>query len=96
MEKRNIKQKDVKWMDTDNSDATASCYHGYYPSKRKVPYLGGEYDSNRALCNKNKGISENGESFVHIDKVENDGLKRNQVCRSCLRIYDKLSSGCKI
>ena len=96
MEKRNIKQEDVKWMDTDNADATASCYHGYYASKRKIPYLGDEYDGNRALCNKNKGISEDGGSFVHIDKVENNGLKRNQVCGSCLRIYDKLPSVGKI
>ena len=90
MENREIKQEDVKWMDADNSDATRSTYHGYYGSKR-MDWVG-EYDGNRALCNKKKGISEDGESFVHIDKVENNGLKRDRVCRSCLKIYDKLPS----
>lgn len=90
MKNRGIKQKDVKWMDTDNADATRSTYHGYYGSK--IKFWGGEYDGNRALCNKNKGISEDGESFVHISKVEDDELKRDSVCGSCLRVYDKLHS----
>jgi hypothetical protein len=90
MENRNITQKNVKWMDTDNEDATRSTYHGYYSSKRK--FWGGEYDSNRALCNKSKGISDDGESFVHISKVEDNGLKRDLVCGSCLRIFDKLNN----
>lgn len=90
MKDRNTKQSEIKWMITDNSSATATCYHGYYGSKRNIPYIGEEYDSNRALCNRKFGISEDGESFIHIDKVEQNGLKRNQVCQKCLKIYDKL------
>ncbi len=90
MSKRNIKQKDVKWMSADNSDETKSTYHGYYGARRKHSYLE-DYDGNSALCNKRKGISEDAETFIHIEKVEQDGLKRNMVCGSCLRIYDKLN-----
>lgn len=86
---RGITQKDVKWMNADNATSTASCYHGYYASKRKIPYIGNTYEGNSALCNKNFGISD-GDDFVHIDKVEDDGLKRDRVCGRCLRIFDKL------
>lgn len=96
MEKRTIKKEEVKWMDTDNATATASCYHGYYSSKRKVPYLGTEYDGNRALCNRHKGIASDEDEFVPFDEVEDNGLKRDEVCKSCLRIYDKLESVSKI
>lgn len=88
MEKRNITQQDVKWMDADNADATRSTYHGYY-GRYRHGYLGA-YKGNSSLCNKNKGISEDGESFLPIKKVENNGLKREQVCQRCLKIYDKL------
>lgn len=77
-------------MDTDNADATRSTYHGYYGRLRQHPYLG-PYEGNSSLCNRKKGISETGDEFISIEKVENNGLKRDQVCKSCLKIYDKLS-----
>lgn len=90
MEKRNIIQQDVKWMSADNFNATSSNYHGYYGRKRK-DYLGFFNQGNSALCNKKKGISEDGEGFIPISGVEDNGLKRNKVCQRCLKIYDKLS-----
>jgi len=77
-------------MLTDNADATNVCYHGYYGCERTVAWIGEKYQGNAALCNRRKGISDDGEGFVPIELVENNGLKRNQVCGSCLRIYDKL------
>lgn len=92
MENRNIKKEQVRWMEADNADATASNYHGYYGSKRKVPYIGTEYDGNRALCNRHKGIAIDEDEYVPIDEVDDDVLKRDEVCKSCLKIYDKLQS----
>lgn len=89
MNSRNITQEDVKWMDADNADATSSTYHGYYGRKRKN-FLGEFYHANSALCNKKKGISDDGQGFVPISGVEDNGLVRDRVCKSCLKIYDKL------
>ena len=86
---RSITKEDVKWMDTDNADATRSTYHGYYGRVRQNQYFG-DYEGNSALCNKKYGISEDGEGFLPIDKVDDDGLKRERVCQRCLKIYDKL------
>ncbi len=90
MNKRNISQKEVKWVHSENEAATADNYHGYYGSKRKIPYIGEEYDGNSALCNKNYGQSEDGEGYMPIEKLDNHGLKRERVCLRCLKIYDKL------
>lgn len=89
MRDKNITQKDIKWMDTDNADETRSTYHGYYGRMRKHQYFE-DYNGNSALCDKKKGISEDGETFIKIENVEQNGLKRDRVCGSCLRIYDKL------
>jgi len=90
MKDRNIIQSDVVWMQAENEALTASSYHGYYPSERLRPYTRERYNANRALCNRKFGISDDGEYYVHISKVVDDGLDRDKVCKKCLNIFDKI------
>ena len=92
--KRSIKQNDVVWCESDNSDATRCVYHGYYGIDRYTDigkWTGEKKIGNSALCNKNYGQVNENEEFLRVDEIENSGLKRDRVCKKCLKIYDKLS-----
>lgn len=81
------------WM-TNYSD-THTALHCYYGRERKDSvgrYTGETHSGNSALCNKNFGVSEDGDSFLHIDKIEPSVLNRKAACKKCLKIYDKLIS----
>jgi hypothetical protein len=88
--KENLTKQDVIWCESDNFDATKTVYHAYYGRLRKRLYTGELYSGNSALCNKNKGMSNENEEFIPIYEVENSGLKEDKVCKSCLLIFKKL------
>jgi len=94
MEREGVKKTDIVWNRADNETETYSSYHGYYNRTRKGLYFYKDnyegYKGSAALCNKNMGISEDGEVFIPTNELENHGLQRKYVCKRCLKIYDNL------
>lgn len=83
------------WAWMENETATHSALHCYYSRQRKDStgmYTGERHDGNSALCNRRYGISEDGDSFLQIDKIEPSELIRTAACKKCLKIYDRLKS----
>ena len=83
------------WAWMENHNATHSALHCYYGRKRKDDvgrYTGETHDGNSALCNKKYGISEDGSSFLPIDKIIPDPLDKSKACKRCLKIYNQLTS----
>lgn len=92
MEKE-LNQKDIVWSESDNYNATKTVYHGYY-SRMRTTEIGNEKAiGNSALCNKNWGIADENENYLPIEEIEDSGLNREKVCKSCLKIYNKLNRG---
>lgn len=85
----NIGQKDIKWMETDSADATRSVYHGYYHKVRRN-YLNEPYNGNVSLCNIRRGICNDDSVTCPIEQVEQNRLKRDRVCKRCLKICDSI------
>jgi len=89
--KRDIDKLVWTWM--ENETRTHSALHCYYSRKRKDSvgrYTGETHDGNSALCNKKYGISEDGDSFLPIDKIIPSELNEKAACKSCLKIYNNL------
>lgn len=88
-----LNKEDIKWVDAENRDATNSSIHAYY-SNNRIHEFYGNYIGNSSLCNKNAGISEDGETFLSIDKFHDDTPSKvrieNEACKRCLKIYNKL------
>lgn len=83
------------WTWMENHDASHSALHCYYGRKRKDDvgrFTGETHDGNSALCNKKFGISEDGSSFLSIDKIVSDLLDESLACKRCLKIYKKIYS----
>lgn len=81
------------WAWMENEDASHSALHCYYGRDRKDSvgqYTGETHKGNSALCNKKYGISENGDSFLSIDKIVPDTLDPFNACKKCLKMYNKL------
>lgn len=91
-----MKQKGkLVWAWVENETATNEAMHCYYSRDRKDSvgnYTGETHKGNSALCNKKLGVSEDGDSFLSIDKIDPDPLDRNIACKTCLKIFDKLVS----
>lgn len=86
------------WVWMENETATHSTLHCYYGNKRKDStgqFTGETHDGNSALCNKNLGISEDGDSFLPINAIKPDELNRNAACKRCLKAYDKITISIK-
>ncbi|MEB0262889.1 hypothetical protein [Mucilaginibacter sp. 10I4] len=89
--KSELIKADVKFHSAENEYLTRSAKHGLYGSTRKDSmgrYTGETHEGNSALCNKNYGISEDGDEYLSIDKIPHEGF--NGVCKRCLAIYNKL------
>jgi len=89
--RKELTKSDVIFHSAENEDLTSSAKHGLYAAPRKdtVGYYTGEtHEGNSALCNKNFGISEDGDSYLKIDSIPNEGLRG--ACKRCLSIYMKL------
>ena len=83
------------WTWMENEDATHAALHCYYGAKRKDllgKYTGDTHDGNSALCNKRYGISEDGDSFLPIDKIIASPLNEEKACKRCLKIYNNLKT----
>ncbi len=92
--KTDLKQNDIVWSESDNYNATKTVYHGYYARMRTTAigkWTNEKAMGNSALCNKNWGIGDENENYLPIEEIEDSGLNREKVCKSCLKIYDKLS-----
>lgn len=77
------------WTWVENETATHSALHCYYGRERK--FMGEKYNGNSALCNKKLGVSEDGDSFLPIDKINSDPLNESAACQRCLKIYNSLT-----
>jgi len=91
--KRTLIQQKLVWTWMENDTATHSALHCYYGRKRKDHiglYTGETHDGNSALCNKNFGVSEDGSSFLPIDKIEPYKLVESMACKKCLKSYIKI------
>lgn len=90
---KKIESGRLVWAWMENEDQSHSALHCYYSAQRKDSvgmYTGETHNGNSALCNKNWGISEDGDSFLPIDKIKPDDMDRNAACKRCLKIYDKI------
>jgi len=90
-DRKNLTKSDIVFHSAENEDLTSSAKHGLYASFRKDGigrYTGETHEGNSALCNKNYGISEDGDSYLQIDSIPNEGLRG--ACKRCLAIYSKL------
>lgn len=92
MKKRSeLTKSDIVFHSAENEDCTSSAKHGLYASLCKDEvgrYTGETHEGNAALCNKTYGISEDGDSYLPIDKIQNEGI--NGACKRCVAIYNKL------
>jgi hypothetical protein len=89
--RKDLTQKDVVFHSAENEDLTSSAKHGLYGSLRKDTmgrYTGETHEGNSALCNKRYGLSEDGDTYLTIDKIPNEGL--NGACKRCISIFNKL------
>lgn len=94
MKKEKISQNEVKWSTVENFDQTRVSQHAYYGLDRvdnnAGKWTGETHRGNGALCNKNWGISEDGDYYLPIEHI----IPENQsgiACRSCIKIYESLS-----
>lgn len=91
--KRNIKKADVVWHTAPNATETDYSMHGYY-SKPMISevgtYTGETHQGNAALCNGKFGISEDGDSYLSIDKLKAHELNPNFACKRCQKIFNNL------
>lgn len=86
-----LKKSDISFYSAENATATASAKHGLYGTPRKDgigKYTRELHDGNSALCNRNYGISDDGDTFLNIADIPNEGL--SGACRRCIEIYNKL------
>lgn len=92
MKSRNeLTKADIRFHSAENEDLTHSAKHGLYSALRKDTYgryTGETHEGNSALCNKGCGISEDGDSYITIDKIPDEGI--NGACKRCIAIYNKL------
>jgi len=89
-----LTKADIRFHSAENENLTSSSKHGLYANSRKDTmgrYTGETHDGNSALCNKSFGISEDGDSYLTIDKIPNEGIKG--ACKRCVAIYNKLPEG---
>jgi len=90
---RNIKKADVVWHTAPNATEAAHSMHGYY-SKHMISevgtYTGETHEGNAALCNGKLGISEDGDSYLPIDKLVAHKLNPRFACKKCQSIFNKL------
>lgn len=95
MEEKKQDKGPLVWTWVENETGNYSSMHCYCGRKRKDPvgqYTGETHDGNSALCNKRLGVSEDGDSFLAISQIISDELDRDQACKKCLKIYDRLQS----
>jgi len=88
--KRNIVQSDVVWATMSNIDETRLSTHGFY-SRIRSGLFGEQYYGNGSLCNKNYGVSEDGETFLPITKIDAEPLNEETACKRCLKIFNSLN-----
>lgn len=96
---RNLKKEDIVWTNIDNETGNGTAIHGYYSTLRKGPmgeYFCETHNGNSALCNKKFGVSEDGEIFLTIEKLEGMKFDPNLFCQKCVKIYNSLPKEDKI
>lgn len=80
-----------KWNTSDNETGEASLkQHFYIEHERTEPFTGKRYPGNRALCSKG-GLSDDGEIFLSIDKIQEEAQKYD-CCGRCRMILARLKS----
>lgn len=79
---------EIKWVDVDNEEGNSAKMHAYYPSQRRV--YGALYDSNRALCNRRLGVSENGDTCLPFTELRESPFNEDIACKKCLKIAQSL------
>ena len=77
------------WAMVDSDDGMNLSLHCYYGRERK--FCGEKYSGNSALCNKKRGVSEDGDTFIPIDKINSTALDESTACKTCLRIFKSIT-----
>ena len=88
-----INKEEVVWSQSDNYNATRIVFHCYYPNLRYTEigrWTGEKKVGNSALCNKRMGMQNENEDYVPIEEIESTKLDRDKVCKTCLKMFDKL------
>lgn len=80
-------KENLKWVGTPNFDDTSFSTHCYYPITKETEWTGEKYEGVAALCNKNRIVSEDGETSLSIDKLVDEGFGG---CKTCEKIYQKI------
>ncbi len=78
----------MKWVSADNETATRSSLHCYQSAMRGSSW--NRHEGNRSLCGKG-GLSDDGEIFLSIGQIKEEPLNEEGACKTCLKIYRKLT-----
>jgi hypothetical protein len=89
---RQIESEEIVWESFDSSDGERTMKEHAFKN-RVIEHWYENYIGATALCDKTKGGSEDGETYLSTDQIAGtDTPKMLNTCKKCLKIWKNLTS----
>jgi hypothetical protein len=78
--------KTIKFATLENEAVTIALKQHAYIEAERGAWYSEKYQGNKQLCG--KGGVHDGDKFVSIDEINDEGINQKGICKKCLKIYN--------